>query len=589
MIVFFRHAASLCLLLMSSIVSIAVLSRSLGLHFFFAQRLALVLMPWLMMFGIVLATKTSEHLCLGWRFPKKLLGLNRLWAATVCGIFAWYGALHTRDLFHLWHQSGGFAGVFDSIPVPYWCVASAVPIGFACNAWLFTQKENTPHGLPIFVLLGSAAFLVPCTLGDFSSQRMILFADRIFEFSGQHILLAIPFFMFSGAIMAESSMASRLVQLADACLGNIPGGLGIASVVACVLFAAISGSSPATLMAVGSSVVPALIHAGYRDDRAIGLVTSAGTLGVVIPPSIPMLVYAMIAGQHHPIDLSELFIAGIGPGLLIAGLLAVTVVMTAPKKRQGAASSAPTCALIKQKSAFKRGAPALMMPIAILGGIYSGLFSPTEASALSVAYAVFLAIVVYRDFHWTKLWDLAAHTATMLGALVAIMIMATIIADLLIDQQLPQHAVTWLIDRAWTPTAFLLAVNGLLLVAGCFMESLGAIVLFAPMIAPMGFMLGIDPLHLAIITIVNLEIGFITPPFGINLFVASSLFKKPISQITRATVPYMLVMLIGLLIITYVPAITLFPIKRTLDAGTTPKVFSVEELMRQTDTPSERK
>jgi C4-dicarboxylate transporter DctM subunit len=423
-------------------------------------------------------------------------------------------------------------------------------------------------GSPLFVIIGVLAamcFMIygdgyevdPClTLSPETICGFDIFPAKMTELSSKEVLLAIPFFVVSGAIMSAGDIANRLVGVAKSVVGFLPGGLAIATVGGCIFFAAISGSSPVTVIAIGSMMYPALIKAGYQDRFSIGLVTTAGSLGILIPPSIPMLVFAIVASGTMPLDVGELFMAGILPGLMIGGLLAIYSMFVAGKSEQ----HRQPFSLPDVGRSIVDGFWALSLPGLILGGIYTGLFTPTEAAAVSVVYALVVELFIHRKLTWHHLPKILADSATMMGTLLIIMAMAFSLNYFFVEEQVPDKAVEWIQSMDLTPVQFLLAVNVLLLIVGCLMDSISAILIIAPLLTPIAVQLGIDPVHLGIIFIVNLEIGYLTPPIGINLFVASAAFEKPLGQVIKSVVPFIGVMFVGLMVVTYVPSVSMGPV-----------------------------
>ncbi|HLT38657.1 MAG TPA: TRAP transporter large permease [Enhygromyxa sp.] len=411
-------------------------------------------------------------------------------------------------------------------------------------------------GMPLFVIIGVLAILCFVFLGaDFRGlETLDLLPDKAAEMMGKNVLLAIPFFVVSGSIMSAGGIAQRLVDFARALVGWMPGGLAIAAVFSCVIFAAISGSSPVTVIAIGSMMYPQLVKAGYERRFTLGLMTSGGSLGILIPPSIPMLVYAIVASSAQPIDVAELFLAGVVPGLLIGLLLAFRSLFAASNVE-------------REKFEFKvvierlrDGVWALGLPFVILGGIYSGVFTPTEAAAVSVVYALVVELLIHRDISAKDLPKILTEAVVNMGTILIIMALAFGLNAFLVEEMIPQQVVGWILARDLTPVTFLLIVNIFLLGVGALMDSISAILIIAPLIAPIGMELGIDPVHLGIIFIVNLEIGYLTPPIGINLFVASSVFRQPIGEVIRGVVPFIALMMMGLVAVTYVPTISLGPV-----------------------------
>jgi C4-dicarboxylate transporter, DctM subunit len=426
-------------------------------------------------------------------------------------------------------------------------------------------------GSPLFVIIGVLAAMCFSLYGEEGLYQLSAcatldpeaicgydtFPAKMGSLTTKNVLLAIPFFVVSGAIMSEGDIANRLVVFARALVGWLPGGLAVATVGGCVFFAAISGSSPVTVIAIGSMMYPALLKAGYEDRFSLGLVTTAGSLGILIPPSIPMLVFAIVAGGRTPLDVGELFLAGILPGLLIAGLLSFYGMWLAARNPR---IERDRFTFREVMARFREGFWAVMLPVLILGGIYSGLFTATEAAAVSVIYALVVELAIHRKIGVGHLPKVLSESAVMMGSLLIIMALAFGLNDFLVEEKIPDMAVEWIRSMELSPLQFLLIINLLLLVVGALMDSISAIVIIAPLLRPIADQLGIDPVHLGIIFIVNLEIGYLTPPIGINLFVSSSVFGKPLGEVMRAVVPYILIMVAGLGIVTYVPSVALGPV-----------------------------
>lgn len=426
-------------------------------------------------------------------------------------------------------------------------------------------------GSPLFVIIGVLAAMCFSLYGEEGLYQVgacatldpeaicgyDTFPAKMAALTTKNVLLAIPFFVVSGAIMSEGDIANRLVSFARALVGWLPGGLAVATVGGCVFFAAISGSSPVTVIAIGSMMFPALVKAGYQERLSLGLVTTAGSLGILIPPSIPMLVFAIVAGGRAPLDVGELFLAGILPGLMIALLLSLYSMWVAGRDPRIERSRFTFAEVIAR---FRDGFWAVMLPVIILGGIYSGLFTATEAAAVSVVYALVVELAIHRKIGTAHLPKILSESAVMMGTLLIIMALAFGLNDFLVEEKIPDMAVEWIRSMELTPLQFLLIINLLLLVVGALMDSISAIVIIAPLLKPISDQLGIDPVHLGIIFIVNLEIGYLTPPIGINLFVASSVFEKPLGEVIRSVVPFIMLMLVGLGIVTYVPSISVGPV-----------------------------
>ena len=400
-------------------------------------------------------------------------------------------------------------------------------------------------GLPLFVIMGSLAAISYLTV---SNENMMVIIGDIFYAADKEILLAIPLFVLAGQIMTKGSISQRLINVAKSATAGIPGGMGLASILSCSVFAAISGSSPVTLIAIGSLMYPALLQAGYSKKLAMGALSTGGTLGIIIPPSIPMIIFAIMAG----VSVVDLFKAGIGPGIVLVIVLCGYMYFASPKNQESKFSYSDFI------HHLKKGILSLMMPMIILGGIYSGFFTATESAAVAVVYAVIVELFIHREVHPKKLLPVFSETAEMLGMLFLILILAVSLNKFMTLEQLPQQMVDWMSSMISTKVGFLGAVNILLLMVGCFMDIMSAILVLAPILTPMAIHYGINPIHFGIIMIVNLEIGYLTPPIGINLFVASGIFKEPLTDVIKAVVPFLFVMLLGLAIITIFPQISLF-------------------------------
>ena len=400
-------------------------------------------------------------------------------------------------------------------------------------------------GLPLFVIMGSLAAISYLTVSD---ENMMVIIGDIFYAADKEILLAIPLFVLAGQIMTKGSISQRLINVAKSATAGIPGGMGLASILSCSVFAAISGSSPVTLIAIGSLMYPALLQAGYSKKLAMGALSTGGTLGIIIPPSIPMIIFAIMAG----VSVVDLFKAGIGPGIVLVVVLCGYMYFASPKNQENKFSR------IDFLHHLKKGILSLMMPMIILGGIYSGFFTATESAAVAVVYAVIVEVFIHREVHPKKLLPVFSETAEMLGMLFLILILAVSLNKFMTLEQLPQQMVDWMSSMISTKVGFLVAVNILLLIVGCFMDIMSAILVLAPILTPMAIHYGINPIHFGIIMIVNLEIGYLTPPIGINLFVASGIFKEPLTDVIKAVLPFLFVMLLGLAIITIFPQISLF-------------------------------
>lgn len=403
-------------------------------------------------------------------------------------------------------------------------------------------------GMPVAVALGLSSLLTILLLGHDSLASLTL---KMYDVSEHFTLMAIPFFVLAGAFMTTGGVAKRMIRFAIAAVGHLHGGLAIASVLACCLFAAVSGSSPATVVAVGSIVIAGMVRAGYPQPIAAGIVCNAGTLGILIPPSIVMVVY----GATTETSVGKLFMAGIIPGALLGLALMVAIYIVARVKNL---PRQPRASLGELMVAGRDSFWGLMLIVIILGGIYGGIFTPTEAAAVSAVYAFFVAVFVYRDIGMRQVPEVLVDAAKVTIMLMFIIVNALLFAHVLTTERIPQAIAEQII--AWDMAAwqFLIVVNILLLVAGMFMEPTGIILILAPILFPIATELGIDPVHLGIIIVVNLEIGMVTPPIGLNLFVTSGITGMAIGQVMRAATPWLMVLLSFLVLITYVPAISLW-------------------------------
>jgi C4-dicarboxylate transporter DctM subunit len=401
-------------------------------------------------------------------------------------------------------------------------------------------------GAPIAIAMAATVLIA---LWLFTNVPMLVVVQQMFNSADSFALMAIPMFVLSGNIMTAGGISKKLIDVATAIFGPLPGGLAIAAVAACAFFAAISGSSPATVAAIGSIMIPALMKAKYDEKFSVGVITSAGSLGILIPPSIPMVVYCLATGE----PIGKLFMAGVIPGLLLAGIFAAMCFFNGLKSNY---ERPPRKSPREILAIMREGAWGLAMPIIVLGGIYSGVFTPTEAAAVSVLYAACVGSFVYKDIKARDYKKILKDSAAVSAMIMFIIIAAAAFAWYLTSQQIPQSVAAWLTGIAPEPWMFLLAVNVLLLIVGCFMEPNSAILVLAPLFLPVVNHFGIDPIHFGIIMIVNLELGMLTPPLGLNLFVSAGMTKFPLERVVKATLPFMLSMLAGLLVITYVPAIS---------------------------------
>ncbi len=442
-------------------------------------------------------------------------------------------------------------------------------------------------GVPIAVSLGMSSILF---LLWFSDTSMASVAQTLFSaFEGHFTLLAIPFFILASSFMTTGGVARRIIRFSIACVGHFPGGLAIAGVFACMLFAALSGSSPATVVAIGSIVIAGMRQVGYTKEFAAGVICNAGTLGILIPPSIVMVVYAAAV----EVSVGRMFLAGVIPGLLAGLMLMIAIYIMARVK------NLPKGEWQGWGEIFAAGREAgwgLFLIVIILGGIYGGIFTPTEAAAVAAVYSFFIACFVYRDmgpladssarslsaaavdveiggnrksllqkpwavitafFHpdtRQTLFEAGKLTVTLLFVIAN----ALILKHVLTDEQVPQKIASAMLDAGFGPVVFLIVVNIILLIGGQFMEPSGLLVIVAPLVFPIAIELGIDPIHLGIIMVVNMEIGMITPPVGLNLFVTSGVAGMPMMAVVRAALPFLAVLFVFLIMVTYIPWLSTF-------------------------------
>ena len=402
-------------------------------------------------------------------------------------------------------------------------------------------------GMPVAVSLGLSSLL---TIFFFSQDSLASMSIKLFETSEHYTLMAIPFFILAGNLMSTGGVAKRMVRFAIAAVGHMRGGLAIASVLACMLFAAVSGSSPATVVAIGSIVIAGMLKNGYTKEFAAGVICNAGTLGILIPPSIVMVVYAAVT----EVSVGRMFMAGVVPGLMLGLMLMAAVWWRAGKLQL---TPPPKASLGEVLRALVDSFWGLALLVIIMGGIYGGIFTPTEAAAVSAVYAMFIAVFVYKDLKLSDLPHVFLESSKTTVMLMFIVANALLFAHVLTTERIPQTIAEQILAVGMEPWMFLLVVNVLLLIAGNFMEPTGIILILAPILFPIGTALGIDPIHLGIIMVVNMEIGMVTPPVGLNLFVTSGVTGMNIMQVTKAALPWLSVLLIFLVMVTYIPFISL--------------------------------
>lgn len=408
-------------------------------------------------------------------------------------------------------------------------------------------------GMPVGVALG---LTVLGFMFAFTDTPIASVALKMFTGIEKFEIMAIPFFILAGNFLTHGGVARRMINFASAMVGHLTGGLGMSSVLACALFAAVSGSSPATVVAIGSILIPAMLKQGFPLNFAAGVVASAGGLGILIPPSIVMVMYAVTTNS----SVGALFMAGVIPGLLLALTLGATTWWQA---RKGGYPTLPKATWGERLKTFKEAFWGLMLIVVVMGGIYSGMFTPTEAAAMSAVYAFFIAVFVYKDLTFKQIPKVLIDSANMSSMLLFIIASAILFSFILTSEQIPQDIADWIVSIGLGKIGFLVMVNILLLIAGNFMEPSSIILILAPILFPVAVALGIDPVHFGIIITVNMEIGMITPPVGLNLFVASGITRAGMTEMTKAVLPWLYAMLVFLIFITYVPEVSLW-LPRTL-------------------------
>jgi len=402
--------------------------------------------------------------------------------------------------------------------------------------------------MPISVLMMATTAIALLTQ---TSTSLLVLPQQLFNALDNSILMSIPFFILTGSIMTRGAMARRIIAVLNALVGAIPGGLAVTTTLACLFFAALSGSSPATVVAIGSVMIPALKKSGYGEAFSEGLVTSAGSLGVVIPPSIPMILYCMAMN----VSVAELFMAGIVPGLLISGVFITYTLIMAHKKGWRAAEKTTGRKALR---IIGEGIWSLMLPVIVLGGIYSGVFTPTEAAGVSVVYALFVEVVIHREIRISEIPAACREGAVLAACLLFILASAMTLVWLLTSQQIPHQIADTITAHVHSGWMFLILINVLFLLMGTVMDNVSAMLILSPLFVETLKRFGIDFIHYGIIMVMVIEFGFLTPPFGLNLFMAMGLTNKSLVEISRGILPFLLLLLLCLLLVTFIPGISLF-------------------------------
>ncbi|HJW53615.1 MAG TPA: TRAP transporter large permease subunit [Burkholderiaceae bacterium] len=403
-------------------------------------------------------------------------------------------------------------------------------------------------GMPISISLGLTVLIYLFTMTNVPIESVAL---KLFTGIERFEIMAIPFFILAGNFLTHGGVARRMIAFASSMVGHWAGGLGLAGVVACALFAAVSGSSPATVVAIGAIILPAMVKQGFPARFGAGVITTSGALGILIPPSIVMVMYAVATNT----SVGALFIAGIVPGIILASMLGFTTWWRARKfnyPRQ------PVATWGERLRTFRKAIWGLLLIVVVIGGIYSGIFTPTEAAAMSAVYAFFVAVFVYKDMTLKQVPKVLLDSANMSAMLLYIITNAVMFSYLMTSESIPQELANWMLDKHLGVIAFLLFVNIVLLLAGNVMEPSSIVLIMAPILFPVAMKLGIDPVHFGIMMTVNMEVGMCHPPVGLNLYVASGIAKMGITELTIAVWPWLLTMLVFLVIVTYWPGMSLW-------------------------------
>ena len=398
-------------------------------------------------------------------------------------------------------------------------------------------------GMPISISLGLTVLTFLFTMTQVPLESVAL---KLFTGIEKFEIMAIPFFILAGNFLTHGGVARRMIKFATSMVGHWYGGLGLAGVLACALFAAVSGSSPATVVAIGSILMPAMLKAGFPNRFGAGVITTSGALGILIPPSIVMVMYSVATNT----SVGALFMAGVIPGIGLACVLGGVTWYRAKKfdyPRMKKASFG------ERWTAFRESVWGLLLIVVVMGGIYSGMFTPTEAAAMSAVYAFFVAVFVYKDLSMKDVARVLLNSANMSAMLLYIITNAVLFSFIMTNENIPQALADWMLGHGLGMIAFLLAVNIILLLAGNFMEPSSIVLIFAPILFPVAMKLGIDPVHFGILMVVNMEVGMCHPPVGLNLYVSSGITKMGITELTVAVWPWLLSMLVFLVVVTYVP------------------------------------
>ncbi len=404
---------------------------------------------------------------------------------------------------------------------------------------------NVPVGISLGIASMSALLYSGLVDSSYLAQSLVTSIDSF-------PLMAVPFFILAGDLMGHGGISQRLLDVGEIVFGKYTGGLALVAIATCMFFAAISGSGPATVAAIGGIMFPAMAAKGYDKKFSAGLVASAGCIGVVIPPSIPMVIYGVSSG----VSVSKMFLAGIIPGVLIG--LVLMVVSYYKSKKEGYVGETKTYSAKEIFDIIYDAKWAIMVPIIILGGIYGGIFTPTEAAAVAVIYGFFVGMFVYKDLTIQDLYHVFTKSALTTSTVMIIVGTATVFGRVLAIERIPVMLAESITNITANPLLIMIFINILFLVVGCFMETLAAIIILSPILLPVATAVGVDPIHFGIIMIVNLSIGFITPPLGLNLFVSARVAGLTLEDVSKGVLPFLFAMLITLILLTYIPTISLF-------------------------------
>ncbi|AVR87926.1 TRAP transporter large permease [Thauera aromatica] len=408
-------------------------------------------------------------------------------------------------------------------------------------------------GMPISISLGLTVLTFLFTMTEVPIESVAL---KLFTGIEKFEIMAIPFFILAGNFLTHGGVARRMINFATSMVGHWHGGLGLGGVLACALFAAVSGSSPATVVAIGAILLPAMVKQGFPNKFGAGVITTSGALGILIPPSIVMVMYSVSTNT----SVGALFMAGVVPGILLAAFLGFT---TWNRARKFGYPRLPKASWGQRAKAFKDSAWGLFLIVVVMGGIYTGIFTPTEAAAMSAVYAFFVAVFVYKDLGMKDVPKVLLNSANMSAMLLYIITNAVLFSFLLTHENIPQQMADFMIGTGVGMIGFLIMANILMLIAGNFMEPSSIVLILAPILFPIAVKLGIDPVHFGIIMVVNMEVGMCHPPVGLNLYVASGITKMGITELTVAVWPWLLSMLVFLVLVTYWPTMSLW-LPRTL-------------------------